>query len=77
MSKQKVIMQVAPGRARRVSGSARPVRAASLPIAAHGSSDMPVWGPIFGWLDHYNEVSVQQRIKNLCDYLASLQEKES
>jgi hypothetical protein len=43
----------------------------------HGSSDMPVSGPIFGWLDHYNEVAVQQRIKNLCDYLASLQEKDS
>jgi mono/diheme cytochrome c family protein len=46
-------------------------------IAAHGSADMPTWGPIFGYLEHYNEVAVQQRIKNLCDYLASLQEKES
>jgi mono/diheme cytochrome c family protein len=48
-----------------------------IPVVAHGSSDMPVWGPIFGYLDHYNEVSVQQRIKNLCDHLASLQEKET
>lgn len=46
-------------------------------IAAHGSPDMPTWGPIFGYLEHYNEVAVQRRIKNLCDYLASLQQKES
>src|SRR5208282_5875965 len=37
------------------------------PISAHGSSDMPVWGPIFGFVD-YNEVAIRQRIKNLCDY---------
>jgi len=46
-------------------------------FVAHGSSDMPVWGPIFGVLDNYNEVSVQERIKKLCEYLASIQEKES
>ncbi len=44
------------------------------PISAHGSSDMPVWGPIFNMVD-YNEVTIRKRIKNLCDYLASLQEK--
>ena len=41
---------------------------------AHGSADMPTWGPIFEYLDHYNEGAVEQRIKNLSDYLASLQE---
>ena len=41
----------------------------------HGSKDMPTWGPIFESLDKNNERVVQQRIKNLCDYLASLQEK--
>jgi mono/diheme cytochrome c family protein len=46
-------------------------------FVAHGSSDMPIWGPIFGSMDNYNELSVQQRIKKLCDYLASIQEKES
>jgi len=46
-------------------------------FVAHGSSEMPVWGPIFGVLDNYNEVSVQERIKKLCEYLASIQEKES
>jgi mono/diheme cytochrome c family protein len=47
------------------------------PIQAHGSSDMPVWGPIFSARDKFNEVAVKQRIKNLCAYLATLQEKES
>jgi mono/diheme cytochrome c family protein len=47
------------------------------PFQAHGSSDMPVWGPIFGARDKFNEVAVRQRIKNLCVYLATLQEKES
>jgi mono/diheme cytochrome c family protein len=42
---------------------------------AHGSSDMPTWGPIFQIIDKSNERAVQQRIKNLCDYLTSLQEQ--
>ena len=44
------------------------------PISAHGSSDMPVWGPIFNMVD-YNEVAIRKRIRNLCEYLAALQEK--
>jgi mono/diheme cytochrome c family protein len=44
-------------------------------VAAHGSSDMPTWGGIFQYMDNYNQAVVQKRIKNLCDYLASLQEK--
>jgi mono/diheme cytochrome c family protein len=46
-------------------------------IVSHGSSDMPIWGPIFGSMDNYNEVAVRKRIKDLSDYLASLQQKES
>ena len=46
-------------------------------ILSHGSSDMPIWGPIFGSLDNYNEPAVRKRIKDLSDYLASLQQKES
>lgn len=42
---------------------------------AHGTSDMPTWGPIFQYMDNYNEAAVHKRIANLCDYLASLQEK--
>ena len=44
-------------------------------VSSHGSADMPTWGPIFEYFDNHNQSSVQQRIKNLCDYLASLQEK--
>jgi len=44
-------------------------------VAAHGSSDMPTWGGIFQYMDNYNQVAVQKRIKNLIDYLISLQEK--
>lgn len=44
------------------------------PISAHGSPDMPIWGPIFNMVD-FNEVSIRQRIKNLCEFLASQQEK--
>ena len=47
------------------------------PIRSHGSVDMPVWGPIFSARDKFSEVAVRKRIKNLCSYLASLQEKES
>lgn len=43
------------------------------PFAVHGSADMPTWGPIFFYLDKRNETAVRQRIKNLSDYLASLQ----
>jgi mono/diheme cytochrome c family protein len=46
-------------------------------FASHGSSDMPIWGPVFGSLEGYDEAAVRKRIKDLCDYLASLQEKES
>jgi hypothetical protein len=34
---------------------------------------MPTWGPIFLYLDKHNEAAAQQRIKNLRNYLASLQ----
>lgn len=42
-------------------------------LSVHGSSEMPVWGPIFQYLDNYDESAVRQRIKNLCDYLESIQ----
>jgi mono/diheme cytochrome c family protein len=35
------------------------------PTAAHGSADMPVWGPLFQSLDKYHDSVVQQRISNL------------
>jgi len=45
------------------------------PSILHGSPDMPPWGPIFQYIDKNDERAVQQRIKNLCNYLASLQEE--
>lgn len=45
-------------------------------VGAHGSSDMPTWGPIFRYYDKQNERVVQQRIRNLCNFLASLQERQ-
>src|SRR5579872_3110913 len=42
-------------------------------VTAHGTSDMPTWGPIFQYFDKSNEQAVKQRIKNLSNYLASLQ----
>jgi hypothetical protein len=45
------------------------------PTILHGSPDMPTWGTIFQYFDKNNERAVQQRIKNLSDYLAPLQEK--
>jgi len=43
-------------------------------VAAHGSLDMPVWGPIFRGLDP-SEVRTKVRIENLVSYIESIQEK--
>lgn len=47
------------------------------PFVSHGSADMPIWGPIFAQRDNGSAEAVRRRIKSLCDYLATLQEKES
>jgi mono/diheme cytochrome c family protein len=41
---------------------------------SHGTADMPTWGPIFRYYDKANERAVQQRLRNLTNYLASIQE---
>lgn len=41
-------------------------------VAAHGSDDMPVWGPIFRGLDT-SDTRVQQRIDNVVGFVESLQ----
>ena len=43
--------------------------------AAHGSQDMPVWGPLFSTISQGHEAQVQQRITNLVDYVGTLQAK--
>ena len=42
---------------------------------AHGSADMPVWGPIFRRLSGSHDAEVQQRVNNLTDYIRSMQQK--
>jgi mono/diheme cytochrome c family protein len=42
-------------------------------VPSHGSGTMPMWGALFEY--YYNKSSAEQRIQNVCDYLASLQEK--
>lgn len=42
---------------------------------AHGSKDMPVWGPILSSVSTDRPMVVQQRIVNLTSYIESLQAK--
>ena len=42
---------------------------------AHGSADMPVWGPLFQSLDRFHDTAVQQRVSNLITYIESIQAK--
>jgi mono/diheme cytochrome c family protein len=42
---------------------------------AHGSADMPVWGPVFRSLSGGHQAEVQLRINNLTDYIGGLQKK--
>jgi mono/diheme cytochrome c family protein len=41
---------------------------------AHGTSDMPVWGPVFRGLDP-SDTLVKVRIANVVDYIGSIQAK--
>jgi mono/diheme cytochrome c family protein len=42
---------------------------------AHGSTDMPVWGPLFSQVSGRDDAVIQMRISNLVHYLELLQEK--
>jgi len=42
-------------------------------IPAHGSTDMPTWGPIFHSLDPSNAALTKLRIANLTKYIESMQ----
>ena len=42
---------------------------------AHGSTDMPIWGPLFSQVSGGDQAIVQMRISNLVKYIESLQEK--
>ena len=43
-------------------------------VAAHGSREMPIWGPIFHQVEQDRDYG-NVRIKNLIEYLKSIQEK--
>ena len=42
---------------------------------AHGSKEMPVWGPIFMAMGGHSTAQVQLRVRNLANYLVSMQLK--
>jgi mono/diheme cytochrome c family protein len=42
---------------------------------AHGSEDMPVWGPLFSSISQGHASQVQQRVANLVAYIDTLQAK--
>jgi hypothetical protein len=42
---------------------------------AHGSKEMPVWGPIFMTMGGHSAAQVQLRVRNLTNYLESMQVK--
>ena len=44
-------------------------------LPAHGSAQMPVWGPILGSMNRSNDMDKQLRISNLSRYLESIQQR--
>ncbi len=44
-------------------------------MPAHGSKDMPVWGPVFSSLNKGDQALVQLRISNLTKYIEAMQAK--
>jgi mono/diheme cytochrome c family protein len=42
---------------------------------AHGSREMPIWGPVFMSMSHQHESEVRLRVANLTEYIKSLQQK--
>lgn len=44
-----------------------------LLVVAHGSKDMPVWGPLFRYLGGGSHAEVTVRVDNLTRYIESLQ----
>jgi mono/diheme cytochrome c family protein len=41
---------------------------------AHGTLDMPIWGPVFSSVSHHNDQVVLLRIHNLSKYVDSIQQ---
>jgi mono/diheme cytochrome c family protein len=51
------------------------VLAGTAELPAHGSADMPIWGPVFRDLSQGHQSIVQLRINNLSKYIESIQAK--
>jgi mono/diheme cytochrome c family protein len=43
--------------------------------SAHGSREMPIWGPVFRSMAHGHHDNAQLRISNIVKYVESLQQK--
>ena len=52
-----------------------PACCAMVKAPAHGTSDVPTWGPLFPSVSSKDDAIVNMRITNLTNYLKSLQEK--
>ena len=46
-----------------------------LMMVAHGSKDMPIWGPVFFYLGQHDPALAQLRIRNLTKYIEGMQQK--
>jgi mono/diheme cytochrome c family protein len=44
-------------------------------MSAHGTAEMPIWGPLFLAIDSHFQSQVNLRITNLTNYIRSLQTK--
>jgi len=44
-------------------------------VLAHGSREMPLWGPLFRSLEPNGDLIARQRVASLTEYIKSLQEK--
>jgi hypothetical protein len=44
-------------------------------MPAHGPAEMPVWGTEFAGNERLNKGQVEQRVKNLTNYIKSLQKE--
>jgi mono/diheme cytochrome c family protein len=51
----------------------RVITGADKPYTAHGSEEMPIWGPIFR--DLQTDHAAMLRVTNLADYLKTIQQK--
>lgn len=52
----------------------RTIAGQGRPMAAHGSEDMPIWGPIFRGMNQ-DEAMTKLRVANLVKYIESIQAK--